>query len=378
MPPTSSDQPILASSQAPARPAQAPSDAGSFLTGATQGATGQRMPWIGVQGIVVALVVWAVGAVYTLEANPEIVFFKYAARLKQSWAARMTQHYGPKTVFCGGSSCTFSIDPQRLLDEHHLPAANLGLGAGMGLRVLTRFALDQVRPGDTLILAMEPPVLTSSTEETMLGVQISFALGHPAWLSPSTIVDSSDGVPWVSSALMLRPGGYHTFTLLGKLLSRKPLYRYQISEFRSGGWQQSPLRLDLPPWVGEPGPLPDDTRQFLTSLRDWCQAHQVRLAYSLPWTYTDAAHAPELRRNNLRILREIASILPVLKDPLLGVDTAKEHFADTVWHLTESAARQRTDELARQMKSWELWSVEELKAADPGGAARPGQSAPGT
>jgi hypothetical protein len=330
----------------------------------------QKVPRVALALVLAGLLVWGAGALYTLFANPEILFFKHAAALKQSWAARVTSEHGTKTVFCGGSSCTFAVNPDRMLSEHALPAANMGLGAGMGLPVLTRFALKHVRAGDTLVLAMEPPVLLGPMEDTMLGVQTSFALGHPEWLASHAAVDRTEGAPWVSALLMLRPGGYHAFTLLGKLLGGKPLYRYQQEEIQPSGWQRSPLRRPLEPYAGDPASMSREVRSFLVSLREWCEARQVRIAYALPWTFTDAEREVELQRNNLHFLQQMAGILPVLKDPRLGADTEKEHFADTIWHLTEPATNLRTDVLARQINGWELWSLDELRAAAANASSR--------
>jgi hypothetical protein len=324
----------------------------------------ENCPWprVGLLLLITAVVTWSAGAVYSLKGNPEIRFFKAAAQIKQVWAQKITTEHGAKVVFFGGSSCTFSVDPERLLKRHSLPAVNAGLGAGMGLRVLTRFALAQVADGDTLIMAMEPTILKEPIEDTMLGAQISYALHHPEWLARGRSVDSSTDVPWVSSALMLRPGGYHVFTLLGKALSRKPLYRYHASDFNTAGWQQTVVRIPLLPWTAEDQPISDPVRNYLVALRQWCEAHHVKIAYSLPWTYTDQEHQAELRRNNLRFLRQVATILPVLADPRLGIDMVKEHFADTVWHLAGVAAQTRTDELADQVKSWKVWSAGDLDA----------------
>jgi hypothetical protein len=323
-----------------------------------------RRPGQAIQLLTVALVAWSVCVVYTLYINPEIRFFKQAANLKRAWGAKVARSYGPKVVFFGGSSCTFAVDPERLLEQHKLPAANLGLGAGMGLRVLTRFALDEVVRGDTLIMAMEPTILMDRMDDTMLGVQISYVLGHPEWLARGDPIVNSAGVPWVSSSLMLRPGGRHTFTLLGKLLSRKPLYRYHLSDFNAAGWQQTAVRNELTAWSGGSLPITADARHYLIQLRAWCDARGVRLAYALPWTYTDEQKAAELRRNNINFLKELATLVPVLRDPRLGVDTAKDDFADTVWHLNGEAARRRTDELASQIKSWRMWSVQELASLE--------------
>src|ERR1051326_5123913 len=200
----------------------APSEAPDRVPPRGRDVDAARVPRVLIQVLASALIAWLACAFYTLYANPEVVFFKKAAVLKAHWAAKMTAEHEHKTVFFGGSSCTFSINPEQLLEKHNLPAANLGLGAGMGLRVLTRFALEQVRPGDTLIMAMEPGVLLGPMEDTMLGAQISFALHRPVWLAGSDTVDGTRPMHWASSILMLRPGGYHTVTLMGKVLSRKP------------------------------------------------------------------------------------------------------------------------------------------------------------
>ena len=76
----------------------------------------------------------------------------------------MTREAGAKLVIYGGSSCLFGIDAERLLHTHQMPAVNLGRGAGMGASVLTLAALQYTRPGDTLVAALEPSLLTGSLE----------------------------------------------------------------------------------------------------------------------------------------------------------------------------------------------------------------------
>lgn len=41
---------------------------------------------------------------------------------------------------------------------------------------------------------------------------------------------------WPAALLALRPGGYHVFTLLGKLVQGRPLYRYNTAEVRPSGF----------------------------------------------------------------------------------------------------------------------------------------------
>lgn len=309
----------------------------------------------------VALVTWAAGAAYTVWLNPEVVFFSKAAALKLAWSRRLARAHDAKTLFFGGSSCTFAIDNGRLLSDHGLPAANLGLGAGMGPRVLTRFALREVRRGDTLIMTMEPGLLVNPLDDPTLGVQFSLALGRPELVAPGDDLLPVRLAPSVSDLLMLRPGGYHAFTLLGKLASGQPLYRYHLTDFQPGGWQQTAVRRPLEPAVPAEMHLSSDARRLLRSLRAWCEPKGVRLAYVLPWAYVTPENLTGFQTANRRFLAEVAECLPVLRDPRLGAYPVREHFADTIWHLTEQGARVRTDELARLIKNWQVWSSKELR-----------------
>jgi hypothetical protein len=314
-----------------------------------------RVPWTALRLLTVAVLAWAASAVYALFLNPEIAFFKHCARVKHCWAEKLDREYGHKIVVFGGSSCGVSIDGERMLERHGLPTVNLGMGAGMGAEVLTRYALLEVHQGDTLIMVLEPDLLTRSTEPTALGAQFSLAIGKPGLLK------SSPSFTWLPTLLSLRPGGYHFFTLIGKMARGGPLYRYHFNDIHASGWQEITIKRDL---TGPPvrGPaLSPDARQLLGWLRSWCVANKVRLAYSLPWGYSPRDNVQQFEAENLDFLLQISRFLPVLKDPALGADTRREQFADTEWHLTPDAAALRTDALAREIEEWSVWTTEELQ-----------------
>lgn len=320
----------------------------------------RRVPWRALGLVLVGLVVWAGSAAYTLRLNPEIRFYRQVARLQDEWSARMTRDYTNKVVFVGGSSCLFAVDAQRLLHEHQLPAVNRGLAAGMGLTVPAFHALQDLRQGDTLVLAFEPAHLTQPVELTSTAVQFSHAVGHPEWVTQGRF-----GAPAISpnsARLMLRPGSHHVITLLGKLLQGRSLYRYSIADARPDGGMATSLRLTVQGPPGHGAVLSPDARAFVTALRDWCLDQGIRVAYALPWAYCPAEALEEFRQQNARFLLELSTVLPVLKEPGLGSDSNPEHFADTAWHLTAEAARLRTDDLGRVVRHWEMWNPDELRA----------------
>jgi len=325
----------------------------------------KRLPRLAALLVLAAACALVLSALYTTRINPEIRHFLGTHAIKQDWAAKMTREHGPKVVVYGGSSCEFSIDGERLLQRYRLPCANLGRGAGMGAVVLTMAALDHVREGDTLVVALEPALLTDEPELPNLGVQFSLASGNAHWIL-HPLPPTQPMCP-LTAALALRPGGQHVFAMLGKLLSGQPLYRYHLEDMHPSGFNETALRLDVQGPPGHGGTVPPASLAFLQSLREWCQQHRVRFVYSLPWGYTPAEVLASTRRDNAAFLLQIIDILPVLKDPMLGAHEVREDFADTAWHLTPAAAAQRTDALAGQLQHWEVWTPEELRALVSGG-----------
>jgi len=305
----------------------------------------------------IALLSWGASALYTLKANPEIAFFKAVAEKKLLWSEKVTRESGHKTVIYGGSSCLFSIDAERLTQEHRLPSANAGLVAGIGANILTQFALSQTRAGDTLVVALEPDLLAGSLTNPSLGVQFSMAMGHPEWLDG---LDAGERYSRVSAVLAMRPGGFHFFTLLGKCFSRKPLYRYSSADTSPSGWQQTAVRLPIRPVGLPPAQLPEEIKRWLKELRKCCRRREVDLFYSLPWGFTPADNLDSMQNANAAFLLQIAEFMPVLKDPRLGAYTEVQAFADTSSHLVPEAARLRTAELADQIQNRRVWSRSEL------------------
>ncbi len=313
------------------------------------------IPGRAVRLLAVALTTWGVGAFYTLRVNPEIAFLHHGDAVKRAWAQKLERDYKSKIVIFGGSSCATSINGERMLERNSLPLVNLGLNAGMGAKILTRYALHSLRTGDTLIMAMEPDLLTVPLNLEPLGVQFSLATGN------AELLRNHGRISWPSALLDLRPGGYHTFTLLGKIAFRQPLYRYEPREFHASGWQEVIVKREFPLPPAANLTLSKDAKELLTFIRTFCAQRGVRVAYSLPWGYRPPANRAPQQLENLNFLYQVSEFLPVLRQPSLGVHTVRDHFADTPWHLTTEGAALRTDELAGQIKVWETWSRAELQ-----------------
>jgi hypothetical protein len=173
-------------------------------------------------------------------------------------------------------------------------------------------------------------------------------------------LDNSPTISLASQLLMLRPGCSRVVTLVAKIAGGKPLFRYQTEDINPSGWMQTAVRLP----VASPGPagtLSAPGRGLLKDLAGWCRERNVRLAYSIPWEFTDPEDRVSFQNQNAAFLLQVAELMPVLKDPALGVCTNREYYSDTGWHLTEQGSNLRSDSLGRQIKEWSTWTDGELR-----------------
>jgi len=128
------------------------------FTSPSELAAPSRVPRLALALLTAAVLAWVLGAVYTLRWNPEVAFFHRVHEAKRAWEAGLSP--SNRVLLVGGSGCMTSMDPVRMREAHGLNVLNLGLGAGAGAKFLGRYAMDWARPGDRLILTIEPGILT--------------------------------------------------------------------------------------------------------------------------------------------------------------------------------------------------------------------------
>jgi hypothetical protein len=299
--------------------------------------------------------VWTACAVYSIWINPETVFWKYAISQKMTWAhSKILQNQG-KVVFLGDSSCAFSIISERLLQNHGIRSVNMGGPAGSGALFLTAIAFNELSKGDTLIVDLTTGFLRDPKPlaPTQLGIQLAMALGQPSLAAAWDL--TGDDLEMGQILPALRPGAYHFFTMMGKLIARRPPYRYAMEDVRPDGWmcttyQEEPVTPNEAE-TSEPV-LSNSGVDLLQKIKELCDARGISVAYSLPWAYTSAAAAQSARFYNHKLLMEIRKIIPVLQDERLGVITERDCFSDTSLHLSSIGANLRTDTIASQIFQW--------------------------
>jgi hypothetical protein len=316
--------------------------------------TTTKAPRLALLLIFIAISAWMIGALYTWFFDPEMKFWTQAAKQKLAWVEEVRAKHGYVIGVVGGSTTTFGIDAEYIEREHGLPVANLGLHVGMGPEALVGFGLSSLRKGDTLVLSLEPSILTEEYAETFkLGSKLSLILGRPEMLGWDQEVQV---LPILKALAALPPGGYHAMTMMGKLAMRMPPYRYSIENLQPGGLQVTAARSNFAAGMDfsspeKVPPLSEHGVQLLRSAQSAADERGINLIYVLPWSYWPQETVNERRTTNAALLKTIGRHVPVLVEPSMGAHSELKDFADSGQHLTAKAAAARSSVLAETLKA---------------------------
>lgn len=290
------------------------------------------------------------GAAFTLWINPEIQFWKEAYSVKIAHAKELDATGKPKVVFFGGSSCAFQIIPEILEREFNIPSVNMGMHAGMGARVITALALQVVKPGDTLIMNMEPGLLAREDKITPLGLQFIVATGN---INTLRSLSSSATITFLDMVLSLRPGLQNIVTMTGKLLIGSPLYRYSKKDIQKGGFLTTNVKgakaIEVKKAVDIE--LPPDSETFLREFSFLTSSNHIAAYYLLPWSCTSTLSLNRARKSYQTFATEVGKFIPQIKDGFDGADDHEEEFADTANHTKRAGAKRRTEIVSKVMES---------------------------
>ena len=315
--------------------------------------TTTKTPRLALLLIFIAISAWMTGAFYTWFFDPEMKFWTQAAKQKLAWVEEVRAKHGYVIGVVGGSTTTFGIDAEHIEREHGLPVANLGLHVGMGPEALVGFGLSSLRKGDTLVLSLEPSILTEEYAETSkLGSKLSLILGRPEMLGWDQEVQA---LPILKALAALPPSGYHVMTILGKIAMRLPLYRYSIENLRPGGLQVTSERRNFAAGMDfsspeKVPPLSEHGVQLLRNTQSAADEKGINLIYVFPWSYWPQESAARRRTANAGLLDSIEKHVQVLIEPLIGVHSEKTDFSDSGQHLSATAARVRSMQFADRLK----------------------------
>ncbi|MGF1478094.1 MAG: hypothetical protein ACFB4I_01200 [Cyanophyceae cyanobacterium] len=295
------------------------------------------VPWF-----VAAGVAWSLGYAYNVYYGGELSWLR--AMYEQKLAIAAATEAPQRLLITGGSGAHYTLDSELIEQQLGIPVINLGIDGPVGLNVILPSVLDQVRPGDVVLLIPEYLILL---DEDGLGDRsgpFSLAIHRPGLggVPPKQLAQDIMllGVPTLRSVAksamdLVRDGelsGYYSDPLTER---GDPT----TVNTRTGEWWQLQISQSISPHAAN----------RIAQFQEEVAARGGTLVLSLPWVYAQADQ--ETLTNVQKTAEQLEGIAPTIYDPSsLNIKTDSSLFADTHYHLLPEARRIRARELAAQLQ----------------------------
>jgi hypothetical protein len=294
-------------------------------------------PWF-----ITAGVAWSLGFVYNVFYGGELSWLRAMYLQKLEIAEKTPGNH--RLLITGGSGAHYTVNSQVIEQGLGIPVVNLGLDGPIGLNVILPSMLDQVRPGDIVLLIPEYLLLLDQDGYGDRSAQFGIAIGRPGMggIPPKQMAQDLIllGLPSFRGVVK---SGIDLFTL-GKLTG---YYSAPISDRgdptvvkqREQDWWQLPINQ----------PISSHATERISQFRQEVEAKGGTLILSLPWIYgsTDSTTV----KNVHQTAEALAQIAPVIYEPdSLNIKTDSSLFADTHYHLLPEGREVRGKEIVQQLK----------------------------
>ncbi len=312
-----------------------------------------------VVGIIVSLFL---NRLYMAKAEPGSRFFSQCFEQTEIWERMIRQKSKNCFVFAGGSEVRMGIEPQTMWDTHGIPVINAGAQADNGVRCNVQAALRFLQPGDTLVLSINPGAsVLRNNGTTHLG--INFCYNH---YGNSMFTEGIMPFNMFSFSKLVTGNVNNLSIHLMRILTRPEcIYRYnspanalindrgRVEVFLTTQQSQELFPRDSYPKQDFSG-----RDVFLRDVKEYCDAHDIRLI-----VYMSRCHQHETWRRFYAqgMLFVVEQGIPVLRDPYLGAWPDGSKYSDTSLHLSIEGGKEFSEFIARQIKTENYWTKEELQ-----------------
>ncbi|MEB3269790.1 MAG: hypothetical protein VKJ09_14700 [Leptolyngbya sp.] len=283
---------------------------------------------------------WTAGFIYNVYIGGYPSWLRTMYHRKAALAQEIEQ---PKVIIAGGSGAHYTINSDVMEAALGMPVMNLGSNGGVGLNVLLPSVIEDVNPGDIMLLIPEYPLLLDNDGVDDLSATFSFMIGRPG-------VGNIPAKDLAQNAMTLGIPSLAALVKTGKDLVQEGRVDYYGDPLTQRGDATIELSRQSDWWpmtIGEP--ISDYALQRIAQFKEEVEARGGTLVLSLPWIY---AKTEGKTVDNIRATAEaLAEIAPVLYDPAtLNIQASPDMFADTHYHLKIPARVVRSQQLAEELE----------------------------
>lgn len=292
----------------------------------------------------------------------EARYFSHAAAISEQWEKQLrNEASGALYVFSGGSEVRTCIDPDRFKQKYGIRVVNAGQHAGFGLVCNVISALPRLHPGDTFVVSVINPAGDCENLPLMGLRYLRRREGMKSFFSPLFPLNAGNLLS------CCRFNQQTDWSFLRKMKHGDFSHWYDTAaELHPTGWMEVLVQKDVSAIPIKPKNSEGDctsTCQFLLNLKEYCDAHSVKLVCFLPWRYCGTEGVLRRHRSlniNIALLLTQQQI-PVLKDEKLGCMTDAGIYSDTSMHQNRKGVDMYADVLGKMLVSSSYWSVSELE-----------------
>lgn len=289
--------------------------------------------WIAVLGLA-----WIGGCFYNVRLSRELSWVHSIYQQKMAVAAQ-SEGQG-RLLILGGSGTHMGIDAQQIALALDQPTFNMGLHAGLGLNAILASVVNDIQPGDVVILSPEYAVLADEDGIGRLAGQFGIITGR---LSHMGLDKKHLAQEWLAL------GTTDMKSLYGTALAAvqgKAIRDYYSDELDAWG---SPVELKIR--SPQPSPVTAEISmqayQRLQAFKGEVDAAGGTLLFSLPWKLDTLSDESVVK---VRATAEaLAAIAPVLHDDNFNLKSDPALFGDTVYHLSYEGRTLRSQQMAQQL-----------------------------
>lgn len=290
------------------------------------------------------------GGFYLLRINPQDQTRLRQIHIKNAALARTAGH--PRLLIGGDSTVAFGVDPAVLRETTGLPTVNLGYDAGCGVLALLGVGDRAAQAGDTLVMGLTAELMSSAVEPTREGRLLAMLYGDPSLAIGGQPALYPGG--WLQDARtrlsLFSPTERRMINDAGRALLRMPGFRYENCAIDENGYFAGKVFFPFGPYETFPA-VNLKWKPALTAFVERLHRRGVRVYYALPWLCCRAERMPALQAGAEHYLRDVETMIPVLREPGYGLQTDATLFADTNAHMNVDGARWRSRSLGEILRA---------------------------
>ncbi len=275
----------------------------------------------------------------------------YSLRAKHE---RIEQTSSPRLVFLGGSNLAFGLDSKAIEDAFNMPAVNMGVHAGLGMRFIIEDAKPFLRSGDIVILVPEYPHFYDRYPSLFYGQDELLVVAFDVLPGESALFNFKQWSHIYQSLPLYIGTKYFNFF---KFMNRKREYKgvkvaYRLDAINE--YTDIVAHLDMPPQPIAPltyreDDINPDVITYLNEFHDDCEAKGIQTFMAMTSFRTSSCDTFDITIDKLETAFANDLKIEMLAEPRRYC-LPDEWFFDTHEHLTGEGRRERTNMLIEDIR----------------------------